>query len=111
MCEEYNGWKNRQTWLVNLWLNNEPSSQQALYDIANDNDDGLADGSPTPVHMRADTLMEYIMDRFHNVENFLTEDLDANLSGMFLDLINDGIWMADLDSIVAGAVDNYVETA
>ena len=111
MCEEYNGWKNRQTWLVNLWLNNEPSSQQALYDIANDNDDGLADGSPTPVHMRADTLMEYIMDRFHNVENFLTEDLDANLSGMFLDLINDGIWMADLESIVAGAVDNYVETA
>tara|TARA_R110000824_G_scaffold101000_1_gene239902 strand:- start:327 stop:662 length:336 start_codon:yes stop_codon:yes gene_type:complete len=111
MCEEYNGWKNRQTWLVNLWLNNKPSSQQALYDIANDNDDGLADGSPTPVHMRADTLMEYIMDRFHNVENFLTEDLDSNLSGMFLDLINDGIWMADLESIVAGAVDNYVETA
>ena len=111
MCEEYNGWKNRQTWLVNLWLNNEPSSQQALYDIANDNDDGLADGSPTPVHMRADTLMGYIMDRFHNVENFLTEDLDANLSGMFLDLINDGIWSADLEAIVSGAVDNYVETA
>ena len=111
MCEEYNGWKNRQTWLVNLWLNNEPSSQQALYDIANDNDDGLADGSPTPVHMRADTLMEYIMDRFYSVENFLTEDLDANLSGMFLDLLNDAIWMADLESIVAGAVDNYVETA
>jgi len=109
MCEEYNGWKNRQTWLVNLWLNNEPSSQQALYDIANDNDDGLADGSPTPVHMRADTLMEYIMDRFYSVENFLTEDLDSNLSGMFLDLINDGIWMADLESIIEGAVETYAE--
>ena len=109
MCEEYNGWKNRQTWLVNLWLNNEPSSQQALYDIANANDDGLADGSPTPVHMRADTLMEYIVDNFYNVENFLTEDLDANLSGMFLDLLNDAIWMADLEAIVSGAVDNYVE--
>ena len=109
MCEEYNGWKNRQTWLVNLWLNNEPSSQQALYDIANDNDDGLADGSPTPVHMRADTLMEYIVDNFYNVENFLTEDLDANLSGMFLDLLNDAIWMADLESIVEGAVDTYAK--
>ena len=109
MCEEYNGWKNRQTWLVNLWLNNEPSSQQALYDIANDNDDGLADGSPTPVHMRADTLMEYIMDRFYSVENFLTEDLDANLSGMFLDLLNDAIWMADLESIIEGAVETYAE--
>ena len=109
MCEEYNGWKNRQTWLVNLWLNNEPSSQQALYDIANDNDDGLADGSPTPVHMRADTLMEYIMDRFYSVENFLTEDLDANLSGMFLDLLNDAIWMADLESIIEGAVETYAK--
>ena len=109
MCEEYNGWKNRQTWLVNLWLNNEPSSQQALYDIANDNDDGLAYGSPTPVHMRADTLMEYIMDRFYSVENFLTKDLDANLSGMFLDLINDGIWMADLESIIEGAVETYAK--
>ena len=115
MCEEYNGWKNRQTWLVNLWLNNEPSSQQALYDIANSlifDAKELADGSPVPVHMRADTLMEYIMDRFYSVENFLpkaTEDLDANLSGMFLDLLNDAIWMADLESIVEGAVETYAE--
>jgi len=109
MCEEYNGWKNRQTWLVNLWLNNEPSSQQALYDIANDNDDGLADGSPTPVHMRADTLMEYIMDRFHMVEE-MKGFFEQDLSGMFLDLLSDAIWMADLESIVSGAVDNYVET-
>ena len=108
MCEEYNGWKNRQTWLVNLWLNNEPSSQQALYDIANDAEE-LVDGSPAPIYMRADTLMEYIMDNFYSVENFLTEDLDANLSGMFLDLLNDAIWMADLEAIVSGAVDNYVE--
>ena len=108
MCEEYTGWKNRQTWLVNLWLNNEPSSQQALYNLANDTEE-LADGSPVPVHMRADTLMEYIMDRFYSVENFLTEDLDANLSGMFLDLLNDAIWMADLESIVEGAVDTYAK--
>ena len=108
MCEEYNGWKNRQTWLVNLWLNNEPSSQQALYNLANDTEE-LADGSPVPVHMRADTLMEYIMDRFYSVENFLTEDLDANLSGMFLDLLNDAIWMADLESIIEGAVETYAK--
>ena len=105
MCEEYNGWKNRQTWLVNLWLNNEPSSQQALYDIANDNDDGLADGSPTPVHMRADTLMEYIMDRFHMVEDKRV----TPLHGMFLDLLNDAIWMADLESIIEGAVETYAK--
>ncbi len=107
MCEEYNGWKNRQTWLVNLWLNNEPSSQQALYDIANDAEE-LVDGSPAPIYMRADTLMEYIMDRFYMLES-LQKEIDNPFNGLFLDLINDGIWSADLEAIVSGAVDNYVE--
>ena len=107
MCEEYNGWKNRQTWLVNLWLNNEPSSQQALYDIANDAEELVA-GSPAPIYMRADTLMEYIMDRFYMLES-LQKEIDNPFNGLFLDLINDGIWSADLEAIVSGAVDNYVE--
>ena len=107
MCEEYNGWKNRQTWLVNLWLNNEPSSQQALYDIANDAEE-LVDGSPAPIYMRADTLMGYIMDRFYMLES-LQKEIDNPFNGLFLDLINDGIWSADLEAIVSGAVDNYVE--
>ena len=107
MCKEYNGWKNRQTWLVNLWLNNEPSSQQALYDIANDAEE-LVDGSPAPIYMRADTLMGYIMDRFYMLES-LQKEIDNPFNGLFLDLINDGIWSADLEAIVSGAVDNYVE--
>ena len=107
MFEEYNGWRNRQTWLVNLWLNNEPSSQQALYDIANDAEE-LVDGSPAPIYMRADTLMGYIMDRFYMLES-MPKEIDDPFNGLFLDLINDGIWSADLEAIVSGAVDNYVE--
>ena len=107
MCEEYNGWRNRQTWLVNLWLNNEPSSQQALYDIDNDAEE-LVDGSHAPIYMRADTLMEYIMDRFYMLES-MPKEIDDPFNGLFLDLINDGIWSADLEAIVSGAVDNYVE--
>ena len=26
---KYLGWTNRATWLINLWLNNEPGSQEA----------------------------------------------------------------------------------
>jgi hypothetical protein len=30
---EYNGWTNRETWLVNLWLTNEQHSYEALQRI------------------------------------------------------------------------------
>jgi hypothetical protein len=26
----YNGWSNRETWLVSLWLNNDPASYDLL---------------------------------------------------------------------------------
>ena len=31
--DTYNGWKNRETWLVNLWINNNPYLQAELMDI------------------------------------------------------------------------------
>jgi len=32
MCEEYNGWSNRETWAAALWLNND----SGLYEISQD---------------------------------------------------------------------------
>ena len=33
----YNGWANRETWLVNLWLTNEPNTEKTLIEIAESN--------------------------------------------------------------------------
>ena len=30
VATEYNGWSNRETWVVNLWLSGEPSSYSVL---------------------------------------------------------------------------------
>lgn len=30
MTEEYNGWTNHETWLMNLWLTNDESSYNVL---------------------------------------------------------------------------------
>lgn len=32
MCNEYNGWSNRETWAANLWINNE----QGIYEMVLD---------------------------------------------------------------------------
>ena len=32
--DTYNGWKNRETWLVNLWLTNEQGPYNTLVEIA-----------------------------------------------------------------------------
>lgn len=33
VATEYNGWTNRETWLTNLWLNNDMGSYEQLQEI------------------------------------------------------------------------------
>jgi hypothetical protein len=34
VCEEYNGWKNRETWALALWLDNEQGWQEMIQELA-----------------------------------------------------------------------------
>ena len=34
LATEYNGWTNRETWLTNLWLNNDMGSYEQLQEIS-----------------------------------------------------------------------------
>ena len=36
--QQYNGWKNRETWLVNTWLNNDEISYRFLTSFIKEND-------------------------------------------------------------------------
>lgn len=81
--DEYNGWKNRETWLINLWINNDPYLQQELVYITE-----LEDG----IYLKVQMLKEL-------VENIAFDHLDEQ-SDMSSDLINTAIARADLREIV-----------
>ena len=48
---DYNGWANYETWCVNLWLTNEPTTDEDLTAIVKRNEES---------YIKADRLQEYV---------------------------------------------------
>ena len=81
----YNGWKNYETWCVNLWLTNEPETDEDLERIAN---------RPLSLYHRAEELKEY-------VETLGCESGTEPLIGatMFVDWLYPALLRSALDNV------------
>ena len=70
----YNGWSNRETWLVSLWLNNDELNYQLLSDILK------LDISNS---RKAERLQELVEDQMYNLglkANLFSDLLATSLS-------------------------------
>lgn len=80
----YNGWKNKETWTVNLWLSNDEYSYFAVTNGARTRTvDELAD------HLK--TSCEDLLDEIENLK-----------TGMFRDLLISALEDVDWHEIAAG---------
>ena len=80
--EDYNGWKNRQTWNVSLWINNDES----LYGIAVDFMKTYKGSKPYASFIRRYGMQE---ERTPDRIKFLSNVLDYKaLNEMMLELVN-----------------------
>ena len=84
----YNGWTNRETWLVNLWMSNEEHDSGWCYELANDG---------RPIYERADELKETLTDAWTN----LCEDHSIETS-MWTDMMNDALGSVNWREIIEG---------
>jgi hypothetical protein len=71
--QTYNGWTNRETWLVNLWLSNEQ---------------GTADDAHAACNVDGEMLQEAAQSLEDYVRDLLDETEAGAATGFTLDLIN-----------------------
>lgn len=74
---EYNGWTNYETWVINLWMDNEEGSQRYWQEIATDY--FKSDGEDAASGL-ADRLKEEHEEALPQVEGFAADLLGAAMS-------------------------------
>ena len=66
MCnEEYNGWSNRETWCMNLWITNEPYWDESCAGMTQENLKAYPNDTRTAIlNVIAEEFHEFFEDEF-----------------------------------------------
>jgi hypothetical protein len=75
MCEEYNGWSNRETWAANLWIDNDQSLHYTVQELAQNAIKDKADDGKTCVTCLADEIESMFDDAFSDIAEMTAEGL------------------------------------
>jgi hypothetical protein len=79
--KEYNGWTNYETWLVNLWMDNEQGSQSYWAETAQEfYNEALSDRTFTRDERATIDLSDRLKDEF--------EEAQPEVTGLWADMIN-----------------------
>ena len=82
----YNGWSNYETWLVNLWMDNEPGGKEFIWDWLGEQSVAVQAGN-----------LAYYLEITHEEEVEDICDYGINVTGFWKDLLNGALrqinWM------------------
>ena len=74
----YNGWPNYETWVVNLWLTNEPHNYERLMAIVQ---------NPDTLGEQSTALKEWVRPDQGEDENADTIEQTIGITGIYVDLL------------------------
>ena len=79
--EEYNGWTNRETWVLNLWINNDETWYKEAWEKAAE-----IIGS-TPAHEQAYYMATWLERWTESVVTPTDEEVSDSINGLVSDLL------------------------
>ena len=110
--DTYNGWTNRETWLVNLWLGDDPYWADRFQEFAGDAVEASRDDDDAYRHLRevarlADRMLHAVADYWETVADpALGVHADGTLWGDLLDTALDRVDWRQLATVV---LDEWVD--
>ena len=104
MGEGYNGWTNYETWLVNLWMDNSPGSQEFFREQAQEI------YNETDAYNTGLNKQEYARCRVADwLKQYHTEENRPELPGMYGDLLGAALSAVNWDEIARHYIDAVLE--
>lgn len=97
----YNGWSNHETWLVNIWIDNEQSLQEYLIEAAQQ----IVDSSAPTEHLTGKE--QALIHIAYFLEEWLIELVDARSPelGLCNDLLHSSIHSVNLTELAQSLLD------
>ena len=100
--KEYNGWTNYETWLVNLWMDNDPGSQFYWSKVAQDSIDQYNEDQEPVIWFYFEGVLEEMLDN-------MVHGPESTVAFMAADLLNAAISEVDTIEIAKSWVANQME--
>ena len=101
----YNGWKNYETWVVNLWMDNDEASYSYWNDAAKE---------AKKVYEKEEdaeyALAKRLKHEYENAAEEASEDNKGAYKGVFGDLLNAALSEVDWDEIAKAKLDEVSES-
>jgi len=103
--KEYNGWTNYETWVVNLWMDNEEGSYRYWREQAEEAWESALEDRRYPNQTQAESAKCQLADRL-KAEH---EESAPELEGVFADLLNAAMSEVNWYEIAEHMIDEYVQ--
>ncbi len=114
MCEEYNGWTNRETWAVKLYIDNDQGWQESaladLRDFVGDNPNPDDESVGVTAYM-AGTIIRENVERVMTVAGYAEMTGEDHLPGHLSSIAEDigSLYRVDWSQIGASFLDDLAE--